>query len=132
VTRYIEQQGSVNPAIDIYQRWPGFFAWTAELGELTGFLDPVRYAGLLEPAFALLDALLVFAIARSISRDHRWCWSAATLFALSNWVAQNYFAPQAFAYTLQLFVCLLLFTALQSPPRAAALWLERLVRRVLR
>ncbi|SDT19329.1 hypothetical protein SAMN04488543_3265 [Friedmanniella luteola] len=132
VTRYLEANGSVNPAIDIYQRWPGFFALTAQLGEMMGLQDPVDWAGLAEPGFALVDALLVLTLTRALSRDRRWCWTATTLFCTTNWVAQNYFAPQALGYTLYLFIGLMVITTMSRPPGRLGLWLERTVGRVLR
>jgi hypothetical protein len=132
VTRYIELHGSVNPDIDIYQRWPGFFAWTAQLGALTGYLDPVRYAQYFEVGFALLYAILVLAIARTFGGSNRWSWTVVTLFSVSNWVAQNYYAPQAFAYTMSLLVGLLVLLALRTPPRRLGTGIEDLLARVFR
>jgi len=128
VTRYIEVNGSVDFAGDIYQRWPGMFAWTALLADVTGYRNPVEWAFLAEIGFGLLNVLLVLAIARALSPGSRWAWGAATLYAASNWVAQNYFAPQSLAYAAFLFVSLLVVLHLGGEPRALTRRLEGLLR----
>lgn len=132
VTRYIELYGSVDPSVDLYHRWPGFFAWTALLAEVSGQHDPIVWAGLAEPFFALLDALLVLGVARHLSRNPRFSWLATLLFCLGNWVNQNYFAPQALAYCLYLFIVLLLVATARAQPRRLGQLVERLVLRVVR
>ncbi|MDO8122281.1 RDD family protein [Isoptericola sp. b490] len=128
VTRYIEAHGAVNVHGDIYQRWPGMFAWTAVLGEATGYPNPVRWEYLAEIGFALFDVVLVLALARALAPRSRWAWAAATLFAATNWVGQNYFAPQGLAYVLYLFVALLVVLQLAAEPRGPARSVELLLR----
>ncbi len=132
VVRYIEANGSVNPSIDLYNRWPGFFSLNGFLGELIGYDDPVKYAGLAEVGFALVDVLLVVAISRTISRRPAFYWTAGLVFTLGDWVGQNYFAPQAFAFTLYLVIALILLKFLRRRPRKLAAAIERIVARVLR
>ncbi|HEY5822116.1 MAG TPA: FHA domain-containing protein [Propionibacteriaceae bacterium] len=132
VTRYIEQYGTVNPDIDIYQRWPGFFAWSALVAQLMGRPDPLGWAGLAEPFFALLGALLVLGIARTISLGRGFTWTATLFFCLGNWINQNYFAPQALAYDLYLFVALVLLTLATATPRSLGSRVEAVLGRLLR
>jgi hypothetical protein len=108
VTRFLNAHGGVEFASgDIYNRWPGFFALGAVFSRLAG-VDPLSFAAWAEPFFALIDALLVAAIARAITRDIRVAGYAALIFTLGSWVGQAYYAPQAAAYTLA-FVLLLVF-----------------------
>ena len=72
VTSYIGSRGHVNPAIDIYQRWPGFFAFSSQLDAIVGKDGPLSYAAWAEPTFAFANVALVVLIARSISRNGRW------------------------------------------------------------
>ncbi len=102
VTRSIEQLGSVAPLVDIYHRWPGFFALAALFSRLAGLGDPIRYAAWAEPVFSVMGALLVAALAHTVSRNYRVAALAAMFFVLSAWVAQSYFAPQPLAYILGL------------------------------
>ncbi len=132
VTRYIEATGGVNAGVDIYHRWPGFFALCAALGALAGKPDPIAYAAYAEPFFALLATVLVAAAARAVTRSVRVAWLAALLFAVSNWVGQLYYAPQALAFVLTLAVLIIALRHLaphasRGEPRIARV-LSRLVR----
>lgn len=124
VTRYISEYGHIDTHGDIYQRWPGMFAWTALVADGTGYGNPVHWQYLAEIGFALLNVVLVVAIARAFAPGSRWAWGAGTLYAASNWVAQNYFAPQGLAYVLVLFVALLLVLHLGAAPFRPVLRLE--------
>ncbi|WP_349899070.1 hypothetical protein [Parafrigoribacterium soli] len=122
VTNYIDAFGHVDPSIDIYNRWPGMFTVSAFLGRIAGYRDPLSYATWAEPLFALIDAALVFGIARALTRNPKMSWTAALAFSLCNWVNQNYYSPQAFAYMLYLSMCLIVMTFLRSTPQA---WISR-------
>lgn len=123
VTSFIDAFGRVDPSIDIYNRWPGFFATSAFLGRMVGYRDPIAYATWAELVFPLIDAALVFGIARAFSKSPRFAWTATLVFSLCNWVNQNYYSPQAFAFTLYLAMCLAVVTLLRAtpPPRIVAL-----------
>jgi hypothetical protein len=95
---------------DIYQRWPGLFATTAMFATLTGHLDPTAYVRWGEPLFAGLDLVMLYPLARRFTSS-RGAWIACYFFTATNWVGQQYFSPQAFAYVLTL-TALLLATAL--------------------
>ena len=124
VTRLIEVNGAVNPQGDIYQRWPGFFSWTALVATATGQVNPVTWAYLAEVGFTLLSFLLVLAIVKVLVPTSGWAWAAAVLFTVTNWTAQNYFAPQPLAYNLLLFVVLVLLLEYRSAPNVLGRWLE--------
>ncbi len=102
VTRYIEMHHGVDPSIDIYHRWPGFFALAALFGEVAGQPNPVAFAAWAEPLFAVIDLFLVVALARAVVGGTRVPWFAGYLFTAANWIGQNYFAPQAIGFTLAL------------------------------
>jgi len=108
VTRYIELHGSTNPSIDIYNRWPAFFAAAAAYAQLAGLPNPVAFAGWAEPLFALIDAVLVIAIARALTRDVRISGASGLIFLFANWVGQTYYSPQAAAFTLSLAIVLVI------------------------
>ena len=125
VTDLIQSTGQFDPNIDIYNRWPGFFLFSAFLGESGGYKDALSYAGWAEPVFALMNVALVLAIARTLTKNRRIYWTSALVFALSNWLNQNYFSPQAFAYTLHLTMCLVILTFLRGSPAAWVVSLEQ-------
>lgn len=116
VTNFISATGHVDPSIDIYNRWPGFFALSAYLGEVMGYRNALDYAAWAETGFALVDAVLVLAIVRTISGRARVYWTATLVFTLANWVNQNYYAPQSFSYSLYLAMCLIALTFLRGVP----------------
>lgn len=126
VTKSIEQVGSVAPLVDIYHRWPGFFALAAAFSRITGVGDPLSYAAWAEPLFSLLGAVLVAAIAHTVSRDVRVAAVAALFCVLTAWLAQSYFAPQPLAYILGLTVMLVALRDLTSYRRFPK-WLLRRV-----
>lgn len=127
VTDFIGATGRVDPSIDIYNRWPGFFAFSAFVGEVIGFRDALDYAAWAEIGFALIDVVIVLAIARIISRNPRIYWTATLVFTLTNWVNQNYYSPQAFSFTLYLTMCLIALTFLRSTP---AKWVSAVEQRL--
>jgi hypothetical protein len=101
VARFLGVHHRVDIAVDIYNRWPGFFALSAVFSRLAG-LDPLSYAAWAEPFFAIVETLLVAGVARAISRDIRVAGYASLIFALGNWIGQSYFAPQAAAFAIAL------------------------------
>jgi hypothetical protein len=114
VTSLLEQTGTVHPGVDIYNRWPGFFAAAAAFAKLAG-LAPLSFAAWFEPLFVALDALLVAALARAVSGRARVAGWAALLFTVSNFVGQDYYSPQAMTYVLCLATLVLVVRQLTDP-----------------
>ncbi|MCW3038210.1 MAG: hypothetical protein JWM31_115 [Solirubrobacterales bacterium] len=112
VTRLIEARGRIDPGADIYSRWPGFFALAAAFGRVAGLPNPVSWAAWTEPLFMAIDALLVAALAWTLTRQERTAAFAALVFVLINWVGQTYFAPQAAASALSLALLLAVLAGL--------------------
>jgi len=105
-----------------YQGWPGFFALNSFLTTASGQGSALSYAGWALPVNDLLWLGPVILIARAFTADQRLVWTAAWLFELGNWVGQDYFSPQAFAYFLYLTViaiCLRWLRAPRASPRPA-------------
>lgn len=98
VAGFIADNGYVNPRIDAYFNWPGFFAFAAFVKEITGFQDFMVLAQWAHIIFSLLFLLPLVLILRSVSTDVRLIWVGVWFYFLSNWVGQDYFAPQAFGY----------------------------------
>lgn len=125
VTNSIEQVGAVGPLVDIYHRWPAFFSLAAAFSRLSGLGDPLHYAAWAEPVFSLLGAVLVAAIAHTVSDDSRVAGIAALFFSLTAWVAQNYFAPQTLAFLIGLTLILVLLRHVPGR-RPSPHWMTRL------
>ena len=106
---YIEHTGSTLPNLDARFSWPGFFSAAALLMRGLGIRDPAPVLTWAPLAFDLLALLPVYVIAATTTKDPRVPWLATWLFIPANWVGQDYFSPQAFAFGLFLgFVVVLL------------------------
>jgi hypothetical protein len=93
----------IDPDIDAYFNWPGFFALIATVIGATG-LDPVTVA-LWAPVInmglwlAALGVLMGY-----LTRHPRRRWLALWIFCLGSWQDQDYLSPQAFGFFLHLVV----------------------------
>ncbi len=125
VVEYFLANGGVDRSVDIYNNFPGFFYLAAGFHLVTTVpvQDMVQWA---QPVFALLFAGLVYWVAGSLTTSRRVRYGTALLFTLGDWVAQNYFAPQALAYVLSLLVVGGMLRTV--PGGAAGLRWERLAR----
>jgi hypothetical protein len=130
VVRYLEAHGQANPGIDIYNRWPGFFALGAIFSRIAGRADPETYAGWAELFFVVLDIVLVMAAVKAIARELRIAAGAALLFLLTNWVGQTYFSPQAFTFVLGLGLTVIMLRHLRVGRRPYSPRLGRLLERL--
>lgn len=106
VVEYILQRGSVNPEIDAYHNWPGFFSMIAALLRLPGLpdafaLDMARWWPAVSNVLYLGPLVLLY---RALTAQARVVWLGLWFFLLGNWIGQDYFSPQAFAFFLFLFV----------------------------
>lgn len=123
VMRFIATHGGIDPSVDIYNRWPAFFAAAAAFSNWA-HIDALSYVGWAEPFFAMVDAVLLAAIGLALSGDRRVAGYSALIFTLGNWIGQNYFSPQAFAFTLTLGLLLVFVRAFSTGelrPRFGAL-----------
>jgi hypothetical protein len=128
VVRYLEVHGQVTPSIDIYNRWPGFFAFGALFSQVVGRPNPESYAGWAELFFILMDGVAVMAAVKLITKEARIAAIAALLFVLTNWVGQTYYSPQAFAFFLGLVLIIVILRQLRGTNYSPRL--TRLVERV--
>lgn len=116
VINLIASSGHADRDIDIYNNWPAFFAANAWLSRTTG-VAPIAYAGFAQLFFNAVDVLAIRFALRGLTGSERTVWTAALLFELSNWLGQDYLAPQAFAFVLSLIVLGLCLRCAPSPVR---------------
>jgi hypothetical protein len=103
----------IDPNIDAYFNWPGFFALLATVLGATG-LDPVTLA-LWAPVLNVgLWLVAVAVITGYLTRDPRRRWLVLWLFCLGNWQDQDYLSPQAFGFFLYLVVLAMLLGPLAA------------------
>jgi hypothetical protein len=131
ITDYIMRNGSVDPYIDAYFNWPGFFILAAFVTELTGYQTPLAFAAWVPIFYNLLYLGAVYMILRAVTGDLRLVWLGLWFFFLTNWVGQDYFSPQGLSYFLMLVMLGILLTWFQSTARQPgwAAWLQRVARR---
>jgi len=129
IAEYISRNESLDPNIDAYFNWPGFFVLVALFSETAGLQSASSLAGWSSVYFNLLYLCPLLMFMRSATRDTRLVWLGIWLFYLTNWIGQDYFAPQAFNYFLYLVVIAVLLTWFKA---SSARWhvTTRLIRRV--
>ena len=128
---YILRHHAVDPQIGdefaAYHSWSGFFALNAVFVKALGVSSSLSYASWGPPVFELLVLGPLRMLFTTLTRDGRQAWLALVIFYLGNWVAQDYFAPQAFGYFLYLVVLVMCLRWLSASGRheAALPWWRR-------
>jgi hypothetical protein len=107
---YIAHRGSVDPSIDAYFNWPGFFALGAFITKAAGFGSALAIAAWGPLAFNLLVLPPLFVLFRWATDDRRLVWLGLWVFYASNWVGQDYIAPQAVGFLLSVSLATILIT----------------------
>jgi hypothetical protein len=102
VVQYVNAHGQLNQHIDIYQNWPGFFAFAAWFEKVAGIENPLTYAKWAQLVFELAALPLLYLIYDALSLSFRQRWLALLLYSASNWIGQDYFSPQALGTLLSL------------------------------
>jgi hypothetical protein len=98
VTSYISETGHIDPRIDAYFNWPGFFFWAGLVTHVAGEQSVLQWSRWSAVAFELAYVAPLVVITRAFTPDRRLAWTAVWIFYLTNWVGQDYFSPQAMAY----------------------------------
>ena len=124
IVDYLLIDHALPPAgVDIYRQWPAFFTAFAWFSDVTT-LDPVEVAHWFAPVVHVVLALVVGSLAATIGLGRRATLAAVMIAELANWVAQDYFAPQAYAFVVGLAIIVAL---LASRTHRGAGWLALLM-----
>ena len=110
----------VDTSIDAYFGWPGFFALLASFTGMSGLEDGQSLMKWAPVVNELLFVLPLLVLLRTLTTDERLVWSAVVLFALTNWVDQDYLAPQAMSFFLYLCLLGILLTFFHPPTSGRA------------
>lgn len=105
IVDFVLRTGTVDPSVRqlaVYHQWPGFFSSAATLTEVVGADNALTMATWGPVFFNLVICLVLVLLLDTLTSDRRIVWLAATIFYVTNWVGQDYFAPQAFTYVLYL------------------------------
>ncbi len=131
VVGYINLFGNVDPGIDIYHSWPGFFTLAAWFTQITGAASPLDYAAWTPLYINLLICLMLGFVFRTCPVSQRARWLALFIFVMGNWVGQDYFAPQSLAFVLSLALFGITLAWMQSDrPAALVLFARKLMAKV--
>jgi hypothetical protein len=121
ITDYIAEHGRVDPNIDAYFNWPGFFILGAFLTSTMG-LDNIEPVARAAPLFYnVLYLLPLVAIGRALVADRRMVWLGVWLFYAFSWIGQDYFSPQGLAFFLYLVVLAVMLQWFKGIPRTGRL-----------
>lgn len=104
ISEYVVENGSIDPKIDAYFNWPGFFILSAFVTEIAGFQTAMSLVPWASVYFNLLYLGPLLTILSSGTSDKRLIWLGVWFFYLTNWIGQDYFAPQALIYFLYLVI----------------------------
>jgi hypothetical protein len=128
VVQYISLHGHLNTSIDIYQNFPGFFAFAAWFDKVVGVQSPLAYAKWAQLAFEALTCLMLHFVFRALPLTDRERWLSLFLYAASIWIAQDYFSAQALGVVLSVGIFALTLTFLRRETQAK--WVVKLRQRL--
>ena len=117
IAQSILDTGHVNPHIDAYFNWPGFFMLAAALARGAGFHNVLPLTAWSPIYFNLAYLAPLLVIARSLTTSRRLVWLSIWLFYLGNWIGQDYFSPQGFSYLLYLVIIAVLLHYFVEQPK---------------
>lgn len=131
-TDFIMRTGTIDPGLDAYFSWPGFFILSAFLTRIAGYHDILSYAAWAPVFFNLLYLGPLYVILTTATRDKRIIWLAIWFFYVANWIGQDYFSPQGLNFFLYLVIIAILLKwfkrSASIPPGQQTRWWRRLGR----
>ncbi|MBV8086635.1 MAG: hypothetical protein JO247_17670 [Chloroflexi bacterium] len=102
IADFILHTGTVDPTLDAYFSWPGFFILSAFILRITGEASLLNFSDWAPVVLNALYVLCVLSIAKSLTGNTRVAWLAAWLFVVADWIGQDYYSPQGFNLFLYL------------------------------
>ncbi len=107
----------IDSTIDAYFSWPGFFAGVAVIVDIVGTAVVVAASRWTPVVLNALYIVPIGVLANHVTGSRRATWTAIWFFLLGNWVGQDYFSPQGFAYFafLGIAVLLIVYVADREP-----------------
>jgi hypothetical protein len=116
-TDFIIQTGTVDPWVDFYFNFPGFFVLSAFFTKVFGYSTILSYAGWASVFFNLIYVGPMYTIFTSITTNKRLVWLSLLFFNLTNWVWQDYFCPQGLNFFLYLVIIMILLRWFSKSPK---------------
>ena len=118
ITEYLTRTGLVDTRQDAYFSWPAFFMFLGSIVKIGGLPSALTLATWATVVVDVLYLPPLLMIMRALTRDPRLVWGAVLVFYVTNWINQDYLAPQSFTYLFYLAVIALVLHYLR--PRTAA------------
>src|SRR5215813_693656 len=115
-TEYIMRTGGVDPALDAYFSWPGFFSLNALITKLAGYPDVLNYAMWAPVFYNVFYFGPLYMLFTSFTNNKRIVYLAIWFFYLTNWIGQDYFSPQGLNFFLYLVIIAILVKWFKVPP----------------
>src|SRR5258706_1106478 len=116
-TEYIMRSCTVNPYLDTYFNWPGFFVLSAFFTKVFGYSTILSYEGWAPVFNNLIYFGPMYMIFTLITTNKRLVWLSLLFFYLTNWVGQDYFSPQGLNFFLYLVIIAMLLKWFKIPPK---------------
>lgn len=119
----IREDGVLHTSVSVYEAWPGFFAATAWLCDVTGIRDVGQLAEFWPPFLALFRVAALRALAGRLLTSTAQRWTAVLLAVLADAISADYFSPQSVGFVLGVAVYALALSPGSGRVRPAALLL---------
>ena len=129
-TEYIMRTGTVDPGLDAYFNWPGFFIFSAFLTKIAGYHDILSYAAWAPVFLNLIYLGPIYIIFTTATTDKRIVWLGLWFFCVTNWIAQDYFSPQGLNFFMYLLIIAILLKWFKTPVSTQSRQLPRRLQRV--
>lgn len=107
----------MDSAVDVYEKWPGFFGATAWLSDVAGVRDPLRLATFWPPLLALFRVASLRYLFGQVLRSPHQAWMAVTLAVLADPLGADYFSPQSVGFVVGVAVFALALSTAAEVPR---------------
>ncbi|GAA3337458.1 hypothetical protein GCM10017714_04580 [Curtobacterium pusillum] len=118
VLEYIRQNGTTNPAADIFQTWSGLFAGGAWVADVGGIVNAMLLAAWVPALLAFATTIAVGVLAAHWLPGSRRPWIAAFLTAMTGALNTTYFSPQSVGILLSVAILVLATGPLRRVTRA--------------
>ncbi len=106
----ITTTGTLHRGLDIYQGWPGFFAAIGWVSVSSG-VSPFAIASWFTVAVTFATVFAMYTLGKALRFSTPSALAAAMVALVVNWVAQDYFSPQALGFVLAIITAALVLRA---------------------
>jgi hypothetical protein len=113
-TDYVLRNGTVDPYLDAYFNWPGFFVLTGILAKFSGVSSVLAFAPWASFVYNLLYFAPMYLIFSTFTQDRRTVWLGLWFFYITDWVWQDYFDPQGLNFFFYLVIIAILLKGFQT------------------